>query len=354
MLFKVTNTGAGPNAKIEDTEFKRFYPAANRNMAWCTLEPFIQQAEDSFIIPAIGLPFYQVLETEYQADGEIANGAKAYTFRLLRTALANYAMYLALPQLNLRIGDAGVNETSASDINPVRQWTFNTGRWESAKTAYQYLDMALSDMETQVIAGNTDYEAFKNDEAYTESKELLIPNARKFQRYYNLQNSRRSYTTLRPYIQKAEELNLRPILGPLLDEIKTEFLANTLTAENEAILPLIQQLLAEYTVVLALPDLNFVNDGDGWRVIENQYGVGSGQDSNLRNQLQQMHTRAEQNAAQFEIALKDQLYANLDDYPTFRDSNYNDLTVDSNDDGITDAEEEELYGDCPEDGAFII
>jgi len=339
MLFKVTDTTAGPNPTVKNTEFKTFFPAINRNMDWCTVEPFIQQAEDNDIIPAIGLDFYNVLETEYQANGTIADATKAYTFRLLRTGLAHYAMYLALPQLNIRVGDAGTNETSANDIVPVRQWVFNVSRWETAKTAYKYLDMALEHMESQVIANNTDYDTFKNSTAYTESKELLIPNARKFGRFYNIQNSRRSYTSIRPYIEKAEEIYLRPLLCSFFDELKDQHLNGTLSTENADILPVVQRYLAEKTVVLALPDLNFINDGDGWRVMENQYGLTRPTEGSLSQSLQQLLTQAEQNAAHFEIQLKNELYANLDNYPTYRDSECNELTEDSDGDGIADADE---------------
>lgn len=349
MLFKVTNPAAGANPQVKDTEFKTYYPSINRSMEWCTLEPFVQMAEDQHIIPAIGPDFYAVLETEYQTNGTIADEHKAYTFRLLRTALAHYAVYIAFPQLNLRISDGGVNETSASDVAPVRQWVYNYSRWETAKQAYKYLDMALAQMESRVLAADTDYDVFKTSEAYTESMELLIPNARKFQRFYNLQNSRKSYTALRPYILKAEDIFLRPVFGDFFDEIKAQHLAGTLTTANAGILPYFQKLLAEYTVVLALPDLNFVNDGDGWRVVENK---DSGDPMNLREMLQQLHTRAEQNAETFLIELKNILYADLDDYPTFRDSNYNELG-DQDGDGIPDAELT-ACDDYLEDGAFLL
>ena len=356
MLFKVTNATAGPNPVVADTEFKTYFPAINRKMEWCTLEPFIQQAEDMEIIPAIGLDFYNVLNTEYQADNEVADPVKAYTFRLLRTALAHYSMYLAFPQLQVRTGDAGITESSSDDVNPVRQWVFNTSRWEIGKNAYKYLDMALKHMEDQVLANNTDYDAFANSTAYTESKELLIPNAHKFQRYYNIQTSRRSYTALRPYIRKAEEIYLRPLLGDdFFQELKTQHTTNALSTENETVLPLVQQLLAERTMELAIPDLNFVNDGDGWRVTENQYGMNRPTEGHLSQSLQQLQTRAETNAATFELQLKNALYASIDDYPTFRDSDANELTQDTNDDGIPDGEEYELYGDQPpECGAVII
>lgn len=354
MLFKITNTTAGPNKTVDDTAFKTFYPSVNRNMAWDTLAPFIQEAEDREIIPAIGLEFYNVLHTEYDNTGAIADTTKAYTFRLLQTALAHYAIYLGLPKLNMRISDTGANESSADDVAPVRQWVYNVNRWETAKTAFSYLDMALKHMEDQVIAANADYDAFANSEAYTESRELLIPNARAFQRYYNLQTSRRAYTTLRPYIRKAEEIYLRPLLGPLLTELKDQHQNNSLSVPNATLLTYARQLLAEYTLILSIPDLNFVNDGDGWRVMENQYGMNRPTQGSLSQSVQQLSTKAEQNATTFELQLKNQLYENLDDYLTFKESSYNELTQDLDGDGVVDSEEFDLYGDPNDMGAVII
>lgn len=350
MLFKITSNPIPPKPQVKDSEFKEFFPVINRSMDWSSIEPFIRQAEDREIIPAIGQAFYDVLETEYQANGTIADPTKAKTFRLLRTALAHYAMYYALPQLTLRVGDAGTNETNAGDVLPVRQWIFNTNRWETAKTAYQYLDMALEHMEGQVEDENGDYDTFKTSTAYTIAMERLIPNARVFQQFYNINTSRKAYNKLRPYIRKAEKISLAALLDDFYDELATQHTAGTLSTKNEAILPYVQQLLAELTIQLALPDLNWVNDGDGWRIMENIYGMQM--PANLKESLQQLHTQAEQNAASFELQLKNYLYANLDDYPTYRDSDANELTQDDDEDGIADAELRDLLP--PEAGAVII
>lgn len=316
-------------------------------MDWESISPYIQMAEDQEIIPAIGQEFYDILHTEYQADGSIADTQKAFTFRLIRTALAHYAMYMALPHLNIRVGDAGTNETSASDIVPVRQWVYNKNSWETIKKASSYLDMALKHMEEQVEASNTNYDAFANSTAYTINRELLIPNARVFQKYYNINTSRRTYTKLRPYIEKAEKLYLEPLLSDFYDELSTQHKSNSLSANNEAILPDIQRLLAEYTLVLCVPDLNFVNDGHGYRSVENPDDSPMGSTA-LMQSIQQQHSRAEQNAAQIELQLKNKLYASLDDYPTFKDSDANELTQDMDDDGIKDIDE--VHGP----GAIII
>jgi hypothetical protein len=349
MFFKVTTTPVPPDPKVSDTDFKEFSAAINKNTAWCSMEPYVEEAEDFEIIPAISQEFYDVLNNEYQSSGTIDDPVKAKTFKYLKKSLANFTSYIALMRLNVRFGDAGANETASQDVQPIRQWVLNGNRWEIVKAAYKYLDMALEHMESQVEAGNADYDAFKNSEAYTISRELLIPNATTFQNHYNIKTSRRAYTLLRPYIRKAEVLKIKPLLCELYDEIKTQFQENTLTAKNEAILPAIQRLLAEYTLQQAVPDLNFVNDGEGLLISENVYDAKP--ESNTISQgLQQMLTRSEHNAAIYETQLMNTIYAALDDYPTFRDGSCNDLTEDSDDDGIPDVD---CYED-PEPGAFII
>lgn len=350
MLFKITTDPAPADPKVKDTAFKEFYPSVNRNMEWCTITPYIQQAEDFEIVPAIGQAFYDILNSEYEASGVINDATKARTFRYLQTALAHFSAYIALMQLNVRVGDAGTNETSSDGVTPIRQWVFNGSRWETAKTAYKYLDMALEHMEAQVDAANTDYDTFKTSEAYTVSIELLIPNARVFQKHYNIKTSRRAYTSLRPYIKKAEELSLKPILCELYDEIKTQWQSNTLTAANEALILTIQSLLAEYTILQSIPDLNFVNDGEGWMISENNYDSRPAQ-NNLSQSVQQLLTRAEQNAATYELQLKNLIYSDLDSYPTFKDGHCNDLTEDLDDDGVADID---CMNDTPDPGAVII
>lgn len=352
MLFKVITNPAPTVPKVLDTEFKTFYPTVNRSMDWPTLQPHIQQAEDLDIVPAIGQEFYDELNALYNGAG-ITDVVLAETFRLLRTALAYYAMYRAMPHIAIRIGDAGTMETTHDGATPVRQWTYNSARWECMKTASQYLDKALAHMEAQVADSNTDYDTWAESAAYTENRELLIPNARVFQHYYNISISRRAYQRLRPYIRKAQELYLRPVLcGELYDEITEQQAANMLSADNTALMPYLQRYLAEVAVSIAMPDLNFVNDGDGWRIIENTTAETLPQEA-LRSAMQTMATQAEQNAARYLQNLRDFLYSNLDMFPAYRDSPCNELRTTDPEGYYYPGEDYNQYNPPPP-GAFIL
>lgn len=335
-FFKVITDPAPNNPTVGDTEFKQFYSAINRNMDWCTLEPFITQAEEIYIIPFISQEFYDTLHTEYQATDTIADIKQAKAFSLIRMALAYYTIYQGMPHLNTRIADAGIMENVNEGTQPARQWVFYHNRWEACKTAYAFLDIALAYMEKEIAGGATEFDDFKNSDAYTITKDLLIPNATTFNQFYNIQESRKSYVAFRPYIRKAEQLHLKPVLCDLFDEIKTQYLAGTLTAENTALLPYIQRILAEYTMIEAIPDINIIHDSDGFKVIENPHSSVISQQA-LANMIQQLNTKAETNSAQFKIELENFIYANLDDYPTYKDSDCNQI---AEDDDVTSCEDE--------------
>ena len=211
-LFKIINTEPETKAKLKDTDFRSFYPTANLNMAYSTLKPFIEQAEESYIIPYISRAFYTEIEAEYQSDATLAT-EKSLAVRHIRTALAYYTAYYAMPHINIRIADAGIQETAADSASPTRQWVYNNARWEAQIRAYEYLDKALNYMEAQIVASNTDFDTYKASVAYIDTKEVFLNSAEVFNTFFYIKSSRKAYHALRPYIKKAESLYLNPLLG---------------------------------------------------------------------------------------------------------------------------------------------
>jgi hypothetical protein len=350
-LFKITTSPAPNNPVVGDTEFKDFYPSVNKNMDWCTLKSYIEQAELNHIIPAISQAFFDALNTEYQNDGSIANEEKAAAFRLLRFALAYYTIYDALPELGARIADAGTTENNNQDTMPIRQWVYKETRWNVYQKAYRYLDMALALMEDYINAGSTNFDEFKSSSAYTQAKELLIPNATQFQQYYNIGSSRYTFVALQPSIRKAQQRHIKPLLCELYDELLSEFKSGALSEANEALLPYVQQILAEYVIIESIPDINWLNDGKTWKVVD-EPTLSSLSIQTIQNSLQQLQSKAETNAAAFKVQLENFLYQNLDDYPTYKDSDCNQIAEDDDEEILDD----DCLGrdDCIPPGAVII
>ena len=338
-LFRITTGTTYDDSHVKDTDFKLFYPAINRNMAWPTLEPYVKQAEECYIAPWISDAFYQEIElcyldlpktevialcnpTGFHKTKIDSIPAKDLVVYYLRIASAYYTIYTSMPHLNMRFGDAGLLETNPDDATPVRQWVYKDARWNALMTGYKYLDKAIALMESEIADGSVEYEKYRNSTAYSVSKELLIPNADTMDGFVNIKGSRRAYIGLRPYIRKAEKLYLKPLLREQFDEIKTQHTAGTLTTENAALLAYMQPLLAEYTIIEATPEINLVNQGDGWKVLDTTDGMTSSKDS-YKEAIQHLINKAASNADYFKAELEGFLYENITDYPTFEASDAN-------------------------------
>lgn len=327
-LFKIITSPPPPAPEVKDSDLGEFAPGINANSAWKTFSPFIAQAEDIFLVNHIGQEFFDLLDEQYNGDGIDPESKLAKVFHLLRTALGAYTSYLAMPELALRAGDAGIRENNNRDTTAARQWVYKENMWKAQLKAYSFLDRALQIMEAEVVAGNQDFNTFKNSDTYTINRKYFIPSASQFAQYFNIANSRQTFVKLRPYMDKVQERDLRPFLGDeQYEELKAQFLAGNLTEPNERLMSSLRRFLAELTVVECIGDLNFIQDGSGWVTVENsEEGRPAG--DRLSQSIQQMQTKAELNAKRFRMATEELLYANLDDYPLFRDSNANELPSD--------------------------
>ncbi|MEM9836166.1 MAG: DUF6712 family protein [Bacteroidota bacterium] len=326
--FKITTTPNPPSPEVQHTDIGAFWPGVNANTAWETIEPFVEQAEELFLIPHVGREFFDHLDEQYNGNGIDSESKLTRVFHLLRTALASYISYIALPELALRVGDAGIRENNNRESTSARQWVYKENMWKAQLKAFQFLDKALKIMEEEVESGNTDFNTFKNSSTYTISRRYFIASATALARYFNIANSRQTYVKLRPYMEKVQERDFRPLLGDeLYDLLASQHLDGNLTEANEKLMQSLRRELAELTVAECIGDLNFIQDGSGWVTVENN-DEGRPAGTRLSESIQQMQTKAEQNAKLFRMATERLLYANLEDYPLFRDSTANESTDD--------------------------
>ena len=321
-FFKVTNTDvAATDAKVNDTEFRDHYAGINHDTYWKTIEPFIKQAEELYIKPTLGNEYYTELEAAYQSATPLT-GEKLVVLKLLQTASAYYTMYHAYPHLAIRTGEAGTQETSNDSSPPVRMWVLHSARKECCFAAYAYLDKAITQIKTYIEDGSSNFDTFENSTAYTAAKELFLDSAATFQVYFNINSSHKAYTTLIPYIRKAEQLYLYPLLGEdFVTELKTAFKSNTLNANQTKLVNKIKPWLAECTIIESTPEVNLVNDGNGWKIIESMDGIVKSMDAQKAT-LAALCSKAETNAAHFKHQLEFWLYKNDTLFPTFKDTVY--------------------------------
>ena len=323
LLFKEITSPSG-TALVKHYNFRDFYPGVHLNTNWDTLKPFIQQAAIDYIFPYLTEDLYDKLADDYEAD-TVPTEVQSVLERL-QVAIANYAMYDALPTLNVSLGEMGVQQKNDMENVSVstNQWSFHKARQEALRKGDRYLDLAMDKVAEQAQAELSYLDDFVTSKAWTDRGSNFIRSTAVLNEYVNIQNSHRAFIALSRYVRKAEEQYIKPILcSDLFDELADQVKGGSLTADNEKLLVYVRSLAAEYGLYEGIPHLTVLIEGDGLRFVSASDGI-----TDKRNMVNAQHAqaidalkyRAEENARTARADLINFLYAKKDTYPLFADS----------------------------------
>jgi len=224
------------------------------NVSTTTIEPLqaaLASTERRHIKPVLGSAQYAELVAAYEAD--TLTPLQAQLLASLQVALANltYAPFLAVAQLS--IDDAGVRIKNDANNKTAFQWQIDDLREHLRETGYTALEAAL----TLLDENKADFPLWAQSEAYTYNKALLLNNAADFQRYYNIDTSRRTFLALLPIIGREEVFSLEPVLSAeFCAALRAEIQTGTTSADTQAVLRLLHPALANFTVAEAMGELS--------------------------------------------------------------------------------------------------
>jgi hypothetical protein len=240
----------------------------NLNMDFASLAPFIEQAEREYIIPVLGIQQYGILN----------NGAPQIIDQNLhaqvKIPLAWYAKYIAIPHLLARISDLGVQEVSSKEGTsvPVRQWSSRDVRVSCLHSADTALEQLMDWMERNAINLPT----WTNSTNYTINRELFLSRATDIQAYFDIGGSRRAYMKLKPYILRAEDEVVRPLLGDaFFAHLKGLLIAGGATPVEEDIIKRVRKVCTYATLQIAAPFVQFKLSQMGLTLSTGQEGLDS-------------------------------------------------------------------------------
>ena len=324
MTIFALNTGITPQnlKKLGETNYLLHYPEANANTLWSEMAAYERQAFKLYIEPFLGEAIYNDYLQKVE-NGTTLNTAQTKFLTSLRDTIAYFMQVQMLAQKISMTSSAG-NVTNSPEKSPATSLgPLKFKLWNLTLLADQFLDITLALLEKEVKANNTDFNIWKNDEAYTKGKAPLFRTTTDFQTFQNIQNSRRTFIALLPKINEAVIRHIIPIIGEqFYNEVKTQYTANTLTIANALILPKIQRVLAKFTQYLACDDNRLILEADGFKMVSNMEGMNQAQavlEDKNRN-LEVMRQSALEAADYFRTDLRTFLVANADDYPTFKNS----------------------------------
>lgn len=307
---------------FKETSEIKLHIAINKNMAFNTLSPYIEQAETTYIIPLISQELYDELDEAYNGEDDLSEEQEKLLKKIQRP-LAYYSLAEAAPFLNLSISDLGLQQEQDKDgmSTPVAQWRYENyikSLWDNAD---RFADKLLEFLEKN----KDDYEEWAESDAYTITKELFINSAAELSKFININNSRRAYLAIRPFIAIAEQKYfIASISQELFDEIKEEIKSDDLSDENKTLLEKIKTPLAHFALFEAIPQISISIESKGFKINSSTDGFNSNDKAEMK-MIEDLKQSSINLANQFMSIMKKYLDDNADDYPLYKDSdNYND------------------------------
>lgn len=323
LLFKKTSDGLSGDV-VGHYNFREHYSGVNFNMRWDTLSPFIRQATTKYVIPFLTTELYAALADLHETG--TGEDEQKELINHLQDCIAYYAIFDALPTLNVSVADMGIQQLNATEgtAAPANQWSFKNARWEALRSADTFMDFALSHMESEVKKENDFYNSWVASKAYKAKGSTFFEGTEDLDNYINIQSSRRAYIALGKYLLKSEEKYLCPVLGiDLYNEIKTQLLANDLSQVNLKLIALIKRFVSEWGLYEAIPHISILVEGDGIRVLSSMDGMEDRKSITNPFQLQAiaaLRASCEENARTARADLLAFLQKNHSDYPLFEQS----------------------------------
>lgn len=250
------------------SEYKK-YVAIDANTKQATLNPFRDEAEQLYMVELLGQAFYDELSTAY-ATALQANATDPFSqlsadnkalFPFVQRALSYYTLLLAMPHLNVSIGEMGTRNARGEDSDPAPQWQQEKLIVSYLKSADLHADKLLAYLE--VNATGSKYATWFNN-ANTKRVGLIVYSTAIASKYIDIYDSRRLFKALLPRIKDVELNYISTQLGAAqYNEIVTQLKAGTLSANNKKLTDLIEPIVAKKALYMLLPFMRVQIDLNG-------------------------------------------------------------------------------------------
>ncbi len=184
---------------------------------------------------------------------------------------------------------------------------------------YNRLDICLKFLELS----KADFPTWTASEAYTLMLRNFVNSTNDFTKIYNINGSRLVFLKLRNHQTIAEDFDILPLIGrEFFDELKTQILADSLTAANDKFLSLLEKAVAFRTIyrggVELLAELNEFGLYQK-QIVDNarNFKTATAAEQDLYESL---FGRAKSMGSAYLKTCENFLKANIADYPTYADS----------------------------------
>lgn len=313
-------------------EIKEYLPVSV-SFEFNDIKPFIKQAEDNFIIPAISQEQYDALITALSGT---PTPAETELIDLVRAPLAAYAYLYYIPWGQVQISGAGIQIASTDQMKTAFQWQIDDLEGSARKAGYYGIDKVLEFLDGK----ESIYAAWSGSSAYTDFKSFYVFSTRTLNDIYPLiGNSRQNFIKLMPSMLRMEEFKIIPLISDDFNtELKAKVKAGSASAQEKKAIKYIQHSIAFLAVADALSELSVEIDERGILMFNNTGGSATLKTKQPATDtiISKLESRAAANGETYLSMLESLLLEDPDSFPTFKSSTaYTDNSTDftQNDDG---------------------
>lgn len=208
------------------------------------IKPYIQLSQLQHLPKYLGNDLLAELLAWYLDEPIDENNELIFLLPFVQKVLANFSFQLAAADLDVELTSSGFAVVQNQNLVPASTQRVNSFLSNREKLAYQWVEQLLKFLEEN----QDDYDSWVDSPAYTMNYELFINNARDFDQYVNIDESRLLFTKWWQTMKEIELLIIYPGISKELSEaIKEQVKDESLTPANELILPSIKRALANLT-----------------------------------------------------------------------------------------------------------
>lgn len=247
MIFKTTD------------DIKGFVPV-NITFDFSEIQPFIKQAEQEILIPAISQAQYDDINNTYNNNPLSLTTNQKNLLDKMRQVIAPLSYMYWIPWGQVQISSAGIRIANTPEMKTAFSWQIDALEKSAARTAANALEGLMDFLETNISI----YTIYAASAAHTDATKYFINSGKDFSLYYNINNSRLFYNTIKPSMKKVEDFDVIGILGAdLFAEIKTQISSAAISANNAKLMGMIKGALAHLTIAKSIIDKALIVDDNG-------------------------------------------------------------------------------------------
>lgn len=306
------------------------YIAIDGNAKPATMQPYIEQAEQLYILPLLGQAFYDYYHPLYLAyinppnTALSANNAKLLPY--IQRALAYYAQLLAIPHLSGTFGDMGIRQHRGEESDAAPRWLQEKLQFNALKNGDIHADKLLEFLELNASAVAGNYEQwFADMNANTKMSGAIVYGTTVASKHIPINNSRRVFLQLKNKIREIESRYVPKLIGKdQYDELVTQLQTGGMPADNKALVEKLEPVIAKRALYMQLPFMRVQINENGLFVYsgtDDLYKLGQlATDADIKILRAQLIDEKEFGYMADESELREFILENIDDYPLIKAS----------------------------------